>query len=486
MFDIRRFSKSQQAVIKEDTAALSLEYSFKNPTNENDSFFVETCQFLSQMDQELYDQNKAFYGALCESGGNEYLIQESFSEWVDYAKKIVHKVIDFLKALLNKFLVGINMLIKREGYLKNHEKDFSKFKEEHNFHMNCYKFTIEEVNCPKNTVITKFNDMLHEVYDSEVSLGKEEPDGIHSAYDRFMDTIEDKYYDAIRAEVMNKPGIVTAGDYSTELFEVFRDGSSAKDDTEITRTIVDESLLHFKNYSKMKSDLEKQRKQIEKEYNTISKQIDQIVEKTPKGDKKFKGYRYDPQGEDKDNFTEKELGKKVADDYELWTKSIANAVHEISSIHTAAYSARLDALKDRFSQDKAILYKALYRILGNISNGVREDADMSDWLGIEEIGNTDKGQKVLRNAADEHNRAANIITKDYQRATEKKEKHIQDAAKTTELREKKSHIGKAINFMTSNSHRERQIKNHINKATKIANYADNQAKKHGLDKGGNK
>ena len=54
-------------------------------------------------------------------------------------------------------------------------------------------------------------------------------------------------------------------------------------------------------------------------------------------------------------------------------KARANEVNEVASIHTIAFSARLDAYKDQFNQDKTILYKALYRILGNIKTGVRED-----------------------------------------------------------------------------------------------------------------
>ena len=50
---------------------------------------------------------------------------------------------------------------------------------------------------------------------------------------------------------------------------------------------------------------------------------------------------------------------------DTYVKAKVDQITEYSNIHTLAYSAKLDALKDCFKQDKTILYKALYRIKGN-------------------------------------------------------------------------------------------------------------------------
>ena len=65
------------------------------------------------------------------------------------------------------------------------------------------------------------------------------------------------------------------------------------------------------------------------------------------------------------------MGSEAARKYESMIKMQANAIQEISNLHTTAFAARLDAYKDQFNQDKTILYKALYRILGNIKTGER-------------------------------------------------------------------------------------------------------------------
>ena len=131
MFDLNRLAPSTSNVVTE--GAISLNESFANSDRHDHSYVNEALEFLTNLDNEMLEANIVFYGALCESEGNDMLITESFSDWMDTFKKIIKKVVDFLKALLNKFLVGINMLIKREKYLKDHKKDFNKFNENHKF-----------------------------------------------------------------------------------------------------------------------------------------------------------------------------------------------------------------------------------------------------------------------------------------------------------------------------------------------------------------
>ena len=49
---------------------------------------------------------------------------------------------------------------------------------------------------------------------------------------------------------------------------------------------------------------------------------------------------------------------------EQYKKAKINQVQQMSNIHALAFGAKLDAAKDMFNQDKAVLYKALYRIQG--------------------------------------------------------------------------------------------------------------------------
>ena len=47
---------------------------------------------------------------------------------------------------------------------------------------------------------------------------------------------------------------------------------------------------------------------------------------------------------------------------DLYTKAKVDQITEFSNIHTLAFSAKLDALKESYKQDRALLYTALLKI----------------------------------------------------------------------------------------------------------------------------
>jgi len=393
MFDLNRLAPSTSNVVTE--GAISLNESFINSDRHDHSYVNEALEFLTNLDNEMLEANRVFYGALCESEGNDMLITESFSDWMDTFKKIIKKVVDFLKALLNKFLVGINMLIKREKYLKDHKKDFNKFNENHKFHMNVFKFTIDDgagANVPPMNAIYSvasntgrlsisastglsniMDNKLNTAFTTKPATGNtdegfkkhgESGFDIDKAYQDYMNALEsDDYYDKIRGYMLGRTDNtrVDASDYSKDLFEVFRDGQSSKEDYEFEATDITEAYTRFNTYDSIKKDLEKRKKEAEKAYDDIAKEVSKIVNLDKEGKFKVKDKEYDV-GSD-----------SAARKYEYYMKARSNEINEVASIHTIAFSARLDAYKDRFNQDKTILYKALYRILGNIKTGVRED-----------------------------------------------------------------------------------------------------------------
>lgn len=362
MFDVKMFTP--KASVQESTMTLGTSFA----SDKGHSYFVEAMEFLTSLNEEMVEGDRSLYAALCESNGNDALINEAFSEWYDYVKKIIAKVLDFLKAILNKFLVGINMMIKRESYLKAHEKDIMKFDDDnHKFNMKVFNFTFDNA-CPSSTVLTTYEKSLEGIQSmlTDRSTDKDTKVDVGTAYDNYIDSLNGDYYDEIRAKVMGLPqgSFVDSADYASELFKIFRDGDDTKEEKEILHADVTKSLSCFKSYETIKNQTTKQRNTIEKEYKAIEKAIDTASKKDKNG-LSFAGVR----GGEKTKYT---LAQDAAAKYDMFIKAKANEIHEISNIHTLAFGAKLDALKDCFNQDKTILYKALYRVLGNIKTGVRD------------------------------------------------------------------------------------------------------------------
>ena len=184
------------------------------------------------------------------------------------------------------------------------------------------------------------------------------------------ETGDGEFYDKVRGLLLDAPGTtVQSVDFSKELFEVFRDGQSGKEDHEFDSGDITDAMSRFKRYKEIKKVVEKQRKDAEKEYKRVEKDIEKLVDKAKEGKITLRG----DLGDGFVNGVEVTTGSvELANRMETFVKAIANVVHEVGNLHSIAFGAKLDAYKDCFKQDKQILYSALYRILGNISTGKRK------------------------------------------------------------------------------------------------------------------
>ena len=68
---------------------------------------------------------------------------------------------------------------------------------------------------------------------------------------------------------------------------------------------------------------------------------------------------------DKSIGTNKQITNVIYNKIDMYMKAKVTQVQQMSSIHTMAFSAKLQAAKDCFVQNKSILYKALSKIKGH-------------------------------------------------------------------------------------------------------------------------
>ena len=68
---------------------------------------------------------------------------------------------------------------------------------------------------------------------------------------------------------------------------------------------------------------------------------------------------------EKGNDGNKQITNVIYNKIDMYMKAKVTQVQQMSSIHTMAFSAKLQAAKDCFVQNKSILYKALSKIKGH-------------------------------------------------------------------------------------------------------------------------
>jgi hypothetical protein len=318
----------------------------------DESFFVETLDFLTEQNREFSFMNARLYKNINESTNDPIVIRESFSEFFTSVKNFIKKIIKFLKKLIAKFWVRINSLFMRDKYIEAHKDQLAKFSSDHEFDISGYNFGFDE-DIPSINVLQNLDQSIA---DFKIDGKAKSKDDLQKAYDAFIDKKNsNNYLDNLRKECIKAKSNIDEVDFKDALFKVYRSGDKSKIKLTVTNAIVTEALAFFTNYEKMKTSTQRHADNVERVYNSIQKNLNKVNQTTVDGINQVSI----------DDFVDN--GKDVSTDkialYDLFMKAKSQEIQLISNMHLMAFSAKLDALKECFDQDKKIMYGAFKKIL---------------------------------------------------------------------------------------------------------------------------
>ena len=125
----------------------------------------------------------------------------------------------------------------------------------------------------------------------------------------------------------------------------------------------------MKDYKNIESNVKNKKKEIEDKYKKIQDRVDKAAKFTLKDGR----YQVSISGHGDDL----DLDNESMQQLNLYIKLVTEQVIKMTTIHSLAFSYKLDALKDKMMQDKKILYIAMNKVLkdknirnGEIDNGV--------------------------------------------------------------------------------------------------------------------
>lgn len=327
---------------------------------ENDSLFFESVDFSLSVDRDYCKANEVFYKALAESADDQEVIHEAFEGFFDTVKSIIKKVLNFLKKIWNKFVNIIMRLVRSDSYLKKHLDGLSAFSSEDEFEYKGYHYTFSS-NVPSERPL---EDMVDKVVDTStgdfaklIAAQQVDADAIKQMYEEVREELSSgSYYDTIRGKVLNKSDLIEETEYNSELFKVFRDDEDSTDTFTVDYSYITSIKSRYKNYDKDLKAVKKTRKDVEDIYKKLEDAYDKLSKNA-----KLAGSTYTVKV-DPANINVTGVSKEALNWYDLWGKARAGQIQKISNIHSMAFSAKLDAMKEAFRQDRDVLYKALGKV----------------------------------------------------------------------------------------------------------------------------
>lgn len=325
-----------------------------------ESYFATTVNFIMENRNEYTKAKMILYKSISEAT-SERVVLESFSDFFVKIKEIIDKFLKFLKSLAARFLTSLNKLIESESYLKKHKKDFSDFKDADKFDITGYKFTFTD-NIPVPNAILDFNrDMFIDLLGDQNKINAS---GVQSTNVYLAANLENKCNE-FRKNIIGADNDISISDFPDELFKVYRNGDSDTDTIEVDRLYVKNAVDRFFSYSTIKKSIDSQCKQVNDAYKRVEAQVKDIVKRN--GDLNKEAFKTNMQkATDITAVSVDGEGIMMSGDLmvqlDIYVKTKVDEIQKCSDIHALAFSAKLDALKDCYRQDKATLYTALSRI----------------------------------------------------------------------------------------------------------------------------
>ena len=332
----------------------------------SESYFSEVIKFVQETNEEFNNTNKKFYKTILESDNDYISITEAFDGFFDSIKKIVNKIIEFIKTLWDKFVVSLNKFFNSEKYLNKHLDDLKHFGSDDNFSFDGFEFTITDA-CPAKNVIPNlmgFDNSDNNKGDLDTA-DLNNPTKVQGSYDKLIANLEDDWYDIARAKILGKDTIskVYADEYSEELFKIFRNDELHKQELEIDTNSITTYKVIFKNHKDVEKEVKKTKNALDKEYEAIKKGFDSAIKRI--GD----NYSFIYKTTKNDNPDAVSISNEtVRKTLELYTKAKSDQIVKLSNLHLLAFGAKLDAVKDQTRQAKQILYKALYKVQNRVNS----------------------------------------------------------------------------------------------------------------------
>lgn len=356
------------------------------------SFVQEGYDFILSINESYTMAEKIFCENILNSYGDDIVINESFSGFFDKIKAIINKFIEWVKRTFKQFVVKINAFLSSDKYIKKNSDQLSKFSSEDEFDIEGYRFTnIADSKIPlanaedafkKGTSDEGFlgiNNIYGGAHSSSISKDNIENyvqgtnNKIDSQINNVKDNLED-FYDKFRGQVISESDSIEANKFSNELFKKFRDNNDSVIKITVDSTFVSDAYKRFDKHKDVINSIDKIQKDIIKDYEELEKFLDKAItlvqNKTQSVIKinKSPSNKYAQQNIDtlkKGTGTmdgEEIFDKSTFDKINSYLKIQVSKVNTMCSIHTQAFTAKLEACKDCFIQDKKVLYKALNNI----------------------------------------------------------------------------------------------------------------------------
>lgn len=324
---------------------------------------------ITSLNEECNSITKSFYKSILESNGDVISVQESYGDFFSMFKKIIDKFLKVISDLFNKFISRLTAMIQGEKYILNHQKDLEHFSAQDQFVTDGYIYSFVP-NVPMINLSVQFDSTLigdigkltvPPLVKNKAILDDPAKRAIDKLHNRLKEDLSGDYYDIFRGMVIGSSNrMISEKDFSAECFKIFRSGESAPVNVLVTSTYINDAFSRIKDYKNAINDVETLKTNIERQYKSISNKLGRMVKpNSTEVSEKLRNIDIDGFDNLDMSATNITISYNALSSLDSYLRTLSNQIQEMSSIHTIAFSAKLEAIKEQYQQDNRILRQAL-------------------------------------------------------------------------------------------------------------------------------
>ena len=295
-----------------------------------ESYFNTTLVTISKLNKEYRDSMMEFCSCI-----NENNSMSSINSICKTFMSSISSIIDKFNKCIRDNHSNLISSLKRQ--MANDRLTIDKSKITDVRAGNIYNFTLSE-DIPKpigRNIYYEEVEKLQKILKNNSLSQDQKAIELLFTYNTLMEELRGEFYNKFRAEILDIKGEISALEFGDTLFNIYRDGGN-RIDAVIEKDEILEIYKRFKNAKYYLNNVERQKDNIIKEYDRIRKDLANVKLSDVAS---MLGTNVDV------------LDERLQNYIKAKTEQLLN----MCSIHTMAYTAKLDAIAALYLQDKAIL-----------------------------------------------------------------------------------------------------------------------------------
>ena len=319
------------------TQALFSQYEKPRIFSEDTSLFLEGLELLQKSNFALNELMLSYHR---DAALKEAYLCESFNI-AEIIENVIKWFCDIINEIFGKFKALMFKITATDRSFQKYEKRFKEFNGgDMKIDFQRYFYTCSDPEIPKCGLADQFDKELEDLRKrlTKMASCKTKPERIHMMGEILSDLKNDtdpSYYAMVRSSCLGLNYPISQDSFPTELFNIFRNGGEYYSERVDNREVM-EAYERFRDHKTLIKKAETQKTAIVNSANEVKKQIKAITLKSISS-----------------SYVPYDIGEEQAFDDIIKRK--VGQISEVCNIYVLAFTAKLDALKEAYAQDRKFL-----------------------------------------------------------------------------------------------------------------------------------